>query len=63
MPKVLEAAILESGDPLLDGGRFLLKVLFPRREEKNEFGVGRGADPIVDVVRVAEDVVPYGCLK
>ena len=63
MPQIIEAAIEEGADPLFDSSRLLLKTLLPRRDEEDEFEVGEGLDPVVDVVRIPENVPPDGVLK
>ena len=58
--KVVEASFTEHRDSGLDGGGFLLEVLFSRGEKKHEFRVGEGLEPFLRVVQIGEDVIPDG---
>ena len=62
-PKIVETAIVESCDPLSNGGRLLLKSLFSRGDEKDQLCVRECNDPFINVRRMRQDVAPYGILE
>ena len=60
LPQCVKATIEEGCDALLHGRRFFFELFLPWRKKKNEFGVGEGLRPAVDVVWIAENVIPNG---